>query len=103
MLCLFSSVSFGSSFTTAKITEVLVGPNYGNTVILKLNQPLVSSSCHTNSSFQYAFNGATARGKVYLDVVLKAYTDQKTVAIAGYGDQCKNYQGIEDLYHIVLK
>ena len=97
------ATSAASSFHDAIITEVLVGPNYGNIVIIKIDKPPVLSDCHTNKNYNYAFDGTTAQGKMYLSVVLTALSTQKPVDIAGYSDQCDNFNGIENLYHIVIK
>lgn len=96
----FSAICSASNYQNAKITKILVGPRYGNTVFLSLNSPPNTSGCHTNQNYHYAFDGTTEQGKMYLSIALTAYTAQKSVFIAGYDNQCNNFKDVEDLYHL---
>lgn len=90
-----------TSYTDAKITGVLVGPNYGNTVIVKVDKTPEISGCHKNPGYNYAFDGSTDEGKIYLSVILAAYAAQKSVSIAGYNDQCT--RDVENLIYVVAQ
>ncbi len=101
--CLLSFSSLASSITTTKITRVLVGPGYGNNVILTIN-PLPDDlpDCQTNKGYNYVFDGTTEVGKMTLSSVLIAYSSRADVWLAGNGS-CSLYSGIESLKHIVIK
>lgn len=90
-----------SNVNPTKITKVLVGPQYGNIVIIKVsNVDSALPDCQTNVNFNYAFDGTTDAGKMTLSVVLATYTTQKDVWIGGT-HTCSVYSGIENLEYIV--
>ncbi|ESP94641.1 hypothetical protein [Pseudoalteromonas luteoviolacea] len=98
-----SHSGLASSVDPTKITQVLVGPNYGKNVILTVsNKPTNAPSCQTNANYSYVFDGTTEVGKMTLSVVLAAYAAQKDVWLGGT-DTCTLYGGIENLKHIVAK
>ena len=98
----FSSQA-GSSIDPTKITQILIGPKFGNNVIIEIsgtasNRP----NCHTNQRWDYVFDGSTESGKATLSVVLAAYATQKDVWLAGAGG-CGLYGGLESLDFVVAK
>lgn len=96
-----SNYASASSVSVTQITRVLVGPQYGNKVILAVSTKAADiPSCQTNSRYNYVFDGTTAVGKITLSVVLAAYAAQKDVWLGG-GDNCSLHNVIESLKHIV--
>ena len=96
-----SGVANSSTTNSAKIEKILVGPNYGKSVLVKVDQaPTIDSGhCQTHTSFNYSFDGTTDEGKMYLSILMTAFAMQKSVDIAGYNNTCEAY-GIEKLYHL---
>lgn len=95
--------ALASSVRPTKITKILVGPNYGNTVFITTqNKPTARPECHTNPWYDFAFDGTTESGKMTLSVALAAYTAQKNLWVGG-SDTCSIYGGVEDLNHIVTE
>ena len=106
LLMIISTLSFttvASSISTTKITRVLVGPGYGNNVMLTIS-PLPSDvpDCQTNQGYSYVFDGTTEVGKMTLSSVLIAYSSKSNVWLGGTGS-CSLYNSIENLSHIVIK
>ena len=98
-----TNIAMASSHVTAKIVQILSGPNYGNNIIIKIDKTPTVSGCHTNQSYNYVFDGTTEQGQMYLSLVLSAHMAGRSVSIAGYGNRCNNYNGVEDLYHLIVK
>ena len=103
LLVLISVSVSASNVTTAKIVEVLVGPNYGNNVFLNVSpKPNGTPACKSNPEWDYVFDGSTDSGKITMSVALAAYAAGKEVWLAGSGN-CTLYTNVEDLYHFVSK
>ncbi len=98
----FPVIASGAVYTDAKILKVLVGPLYGNVVLITLNKAQPNTGCFTNQSFDVAFDASTPEGKIYLSSVLAAAASGKTVKITTYGNQCSNYDSVEDLRSIIV-
>jgi hypothetical protein len=65
----FSQLSMASSISNTKITQVLMGEQYGNVVFVVLStKPTTVPGCQTDGSFNYAFDPSTAVGKATLRV-----------------------------------
>ncbi|MET1257043.1 hypothetical protein [Aliikangiella maris] len=103
LILLFSFNVNASSVEPTKITKILVGPAYGNNVLITVsNKATDTPECQTNNNYQYAFDGSTESGKMTLSVVLAAYASKKDVWLGGY-DRCDVFSGTESLKHIVAK
>ncbi len=108
LVLMVSGNAYSSNYPDAHVTEVVMGPNYGNIVLVALDVPPnwavgADTHCQTNHEYNIAFDGTTAQGKMYLSAVLAAHAAKKLVSIAGYDFSCQMYGGVEDLYHIVVK
>jgi len=100
---LLPAIVNASDISTTKITQVLVGPSYGNKVFLTLSvKPTGLPSCQINTRYNYVFDGTTESGKMTLSVVLAAYATQNDVWLAGK-NTCSFNSTVEDLKHIVVK
>ncbi len=91
--CVFASPNSG------KITNILLGPNYGNKVFIKISGSPTNAACHNNAGLHYVFDGTTASGEMTLSAILSAYMAEKDIIIKGTG-ACTLYAGIEDLANI---
>jgi hypothetical protein len=92
-----------SSIDPTTITQVLVGPNFGNKVFVVLSKkPSDIPTCQTNTRYSYVFDGTTPTGQMTLSVVLAAYATQSDVWLGGSGS-CSLYSNVENLDHIVTK
>jgi len=102
IFCVLSASSYSSNYS-GKISRVLMGPIYGSTVIIDVEgTPSDRDACHTNSGYDFAFDGSTEEGKMYLSTILTAYASKMNVNISGYSS-CTVYGGIENLFHILLQ
>lgn len=101
---LTTSVSSGSEISSAIVNEVLVGPYYGGKVFIDVSgTPSNIPSCNTSTSgLDYAFDGTTPEGKMYLSIVLTAYASKAEVQLRGEGT-CNLQSNVEDLRFIRLK
>ena len=103
LLVLMTALTHASDIRTTKITQVLVGPHYGNNVFLTISRKASDiPTCQTNTRYDYVFDGTTEDGKMTLSVVLAAYATQKDVWLGGK-NTCLLHNGVEDLKHIVAK
>jgi hypothetical protein len=101
LVLLFSQASFSSTINPTKITRVLVGPGYGNTVYITVSvKPTGTPACQVNTGYDYAFDGTTAVGKMTLSVALAAYAAGKDVWLGG-SNVCTFNNTVENLAHIV--
>ncbi len=102
IFALFCAAANGSTVDSTKITNILVGPQFGNRVMLTLsNKPLDAPACQTKTH-SYAFDGTTESGKMTLSVVLAAYAAKKDVTLGG-NNTCDLYSGIEDLRYVFVQ
>lgn len=99
-----NSLVYATNYQDVRITQILLGPNYGSSVIIQLDIPPTISGCQTSTEYNFAFNGATANGKMYLSTIMTAYMTQKLIQIAGYGTGvCAEVSNVEDLYYVILQ
>ncbi|TDF41957.1 hypothetical protein EYS14_03695 [Alteromonadaceae bacterium M269] len=85
MISMFATnVSVASDANPTKITQVLVGPQYGNRVLITVSPkaPTVPG-CQVSPWYDYSFDGSTESGKITLSVVMAAYAAQRNVWIGG--------------------
>lgn len=100
---LVCSNALGSDVRPTKIAKILVGASYGNTVFITTkDKPAARPECHTNRWYDFSFDGTTETGKMMLSVALAAYSAQKNVWVSGF-NRCTQYNGVEDLNHIVAE
>lgn len=103
ILLVFVSSVTASEVNPGKVTKVLTGPAYGSKVLISVEpKPTGLPECATNAWYDYAFDTTTEEGKAVLSLVLTAYTANKNIWIGGL-NQCQQFNGVEDLKHILLK
>ncbi|MGP9800279.1 hypothetical protein [Rheinheimera sp. NSM] len=95
--------AYSSDIIDTKITQVLVGPEYGTNVYITISPKAAGvPTCQASSRYDYGFDASTESGKITLSVILASYAAQKNVWIGGK-DTCTVNSTIEDLKHVVAK
>lgn len=88
---------------TGKVDSYLTGFNYQGKVYIEASNYSDNTGCRNEGAvFDFAFDGTTDQGKMYLSILMAAHTAQKTVVITGF-DTCDNEPGIADLRSIQVK
>lgn len=88
---------------TGTIKSIHSGPQYNGWVFIETaHDSADKDSCQTNTTFDYAFNGATEDGRLYSSILLAAYMAQKTVTLKSKITDCTKY-GIADLKNLTIK